>query len=231
MLTWLVIILMLLGGFLVPLYVPSSTVHGDVTGAWGGALIAGAAALIGIQIATFQTRRNAISSDGKQRERVCALIVAEMTVLAERMVSIVPIIDKIMAHHPHNEPVSIGHLRQRVIGSMPLTRLIAPQITLLLNDQISALTRFLTELDLFLSDLGQFSAPEGSLPYWTALFLQTRLHNFCEQLSHLFEIMAPNLQITSEAGASEPAATVLGRLANPDLAPLTKASERRMGEA
>ena len=129
-LVW-VIIAMLLGGFLVPLLVPSAILKGSVTGAWGGALIAGASALIGVKIAEFQARRTNTEMVAGERLRIETLVIAEMTVLAERLITTIPLINKMMRNHPPDNPVHLGSIRTSVFGSMPLTRSVSSHITIL----------------------------------------------------------------------------------------------------
>ncbi|WP_287999501.1 hypothetical protein [Acidiphilium sp.] len=206
------IIAMLLGGFLVPLLVPSAILKGSVTGAWGGALIAGASALSGVKIAEFQARRtNAEIVDG-ERLSIETLVIAEMTVLAERLITTIPLIKKLMINHPPDNPVHLGSIRPSVFGSMPLTRSVSARITILHKNKIAAITRFLTELDLFLSDLAQFSSDRGILPYGHMLFLQARLSNICEELSLLFSKIDPSHNVINENKTEEIASVVLMRL-------------------
>ena len=80
------------------------------------------------------------------------------------------------------------------------------------QNKIAAITRFLTELDLFLSDLAQFSSDRGILPYSHMLFLQARLTNICEELSLLFSKLDPSHKIINENKEEEIASVILARL-------------------
>ncbi len=206
---WLIVTLLAFGGFVVPITHPFGIKSSGISGAWGGALIAAGATLAGVLIAAGQTRRDAAIEARRRRHSVNALVVAEISVIADRLITMKPIIDSLMKEADHKQPVLLGNIRQRYIGSMPITRSISSDLALLPQNHVAAITCFLTELDLFLSDFAQFSVPSGELSYWTALFLQTRLDKMCEQLGGLFEIIAPGESTKNPTMAETPISTIL----------------------
>ncbi len=209
---WLIVIVLAIGGFLVPLVHPFGVTSSGISGAWGGALIAAGATLAGVLIAAGQARRDTVIRNDERRTKVSAVVVAEITVIADRLITIKPIIDSLLKNAPHNHPVALGNLREQYIGSMPITRSIASDLGLLPEEHVAAITWFLSELDLFLSDFHQFSVPSGNLPHSDALFLRSRLNQMCGQLGRLFEIIAPEKSANNPAGQSEPVGKILNDL-------------------
>lgn len=207
-----VLIVLALLGFLVPLLVPSTVVPGSVTGAWGGALIAGAGAMLGILISTLQSRRDAEAAHAAQRRQVKAVIVSEMNTMAKRLSTLKRAVDRALTGAPRDQVVVLGRIREKLVGSMPMTRSVVPQISILPEADVSAITEFLSDLDLFLSDFHELLSPNGRIPYQRAMFLQMRLAFLCGGLAALFEVLAPDHSVHFPPDQPEPASRHLGRL-------------------
>ena len=190
----------------------------EVSGAFAGALVAGAATLGGVLLQGWITRRQAREADEAARAKVKSLIVSELVVIANRLITIQRHVDNTLCGVESDAPgsmggVDMGKFRPEILRGMPRTDAMGAELLRLSKEEIAAFVNFRLALDQTLSDMRYFLREDGETRYFDAKFVQASLNDLRTELIKLFEIIAPDQTLKSRKGGHRRAVEVLRELA------------------
>lgn len=188
------------GNIVAPVQEASNTFMGIIT-------------IIAVILGWFLGRISDHSSIASKQRQILALVKSELVIMVERVKIIKAQLDGQIEQAAEEKVIQNLQIRERDFGTMPLTRASSINLAMLPEDQLYLIGRFMTEFDLFLSDVAQFMKPTTPLDYGSALFIQARIINLCEWLSNIFRELFPDEKVLNKNKELEEIHLIMGRMA------------------
>jgi hypothetical protein len=181
-----------------------------VIGAFTGALIGSAAAMLGGLLARLTARADTASSDARWRAAIKTLISAELANVAGgymRLQQTLRVAERTLG--------AGGTARQdfsnEMPRSMPLTATLGAELIVLSTSEIDALSNLISDMDLTRRRIEEISVGECSLDLSTIPSINQEVAHDLDALARAFELFAPSMTLGSQP--PEPASVLLRRLA------------------